>query len=76
MQQVLDQQIVSYLPILGDEEKKSLIRVIKSFLNLKKQTSGSISIEEYNQELAEAEEEYKKGETISHEEMKKLVKQW
>jgi hypothetical protein len=33
-------------------------------------------IEEYNQELEEAEAEYQRGECISHEEMKRQIKDW
>jgi hypothetical protein len=33
-------------------------------------------IEEYNQELEEAEAEYQRGEYIGHEEMKSQIKDW
>ncbi len=51
MAQILDKQILEYLPLLGNEEKKSLLRVIKSFISLKKEIPGRLSIDEYNQEL-------------------------
>jgi len=75
MAQVLDKQIQDYLPLLGNEEKKSLISVIKSFLNLKKHNEV-IDIAEYNRELDEADAAYEKGDYITHEEMKKQIKQW
>lgn len=76
MAQILDKQILEYLPLLGNEEKKSLLSVIKSFVSLRKEIPAHLSIEEYNQEINEAEAEYGRGDYISHEEMKKQVKQW
>jgi len=76
MAQVLDKQIQHFLPLLGNEEKKSLLSVIKSFLNLRKEIPGQMSIEQYNKELDFAEAEFENGDYISHEEMIKQVKQW
>ena len=75
MTPVLDKQIVDYLPLLGEEEKRSLIGVIKSFIHLKR-NEISVSIEEYNNELKEAEAEYEKGDYITHDEMKTKIEQW
>ena len=75
MSVILDKQIAAYLPLLGDEEKQSLVSVIKSFLHLK-EAEASISIEQYNNELAEAEAEYEKGYYISHDQMKTNIEQW
>ncbi len=75
MAHALDKQIQDYLPLLGSEEKKSLISVIRSFLSLKKEHEN-IDIEEYNKELDEAEAEYKNGDYVTHEDMKKQIKQW
>ena len=72
----LDKQILESLPLLGEEEKQSIIGVIKSFLHLKEDNNTRIDIEQYNRELAEAELEYEKGNYISHYEMLKRIKQW
>jgi len=58
--------------LLSPEQKKSLLEVIKSFV----QSPERISIEQYNQELQEAEEEYQAGHYISSEEMLKLIRKW
>ena len=76
MAQALANEIQKYLPLLGDSEKKSLLSVIKSFLNLRNEVSGTISIADYNKELEAAEAEFEKGDYISHEEMIKKIKQW
>ena len=50
MAQIIDKQITDYLPLLGKEEKKTLLSVIKSFMHLKSE-SKRISIEQYNKEI-------------------------
>ena len=72
----LDVEIQKYLPLLGKEEKKSLLGVIKSFLNLKKEESSRISIEQYNKEIDEALAEFKAGKYTTQEELEKEMKQW
>ncbi|KAA5534762.1 hypothetical protein F0919_09135 [Taibaiella lutea] len=76
MIQALDKQILAYLPLLGTEEKESLISVIKSFLHLKEEASLGISIEQYNKELDEAEAAFERGEFINNEEMLKEIRKW
>jgi hypothetical protein len=76
MAQVLDKQIQQYLQLLGNEEKKSILSVIKSFVSLRKEIPVQTTIEEYNKELEEAEAEFENGDYIAHEEMKKLVRKW
>ncbi len=71
----LDKKITDYLPLLGDEEKMSLIGVIKSFIHLKK-TGANTSMEQYNNELAEAEAEFQRGDYITHDQLKAKAKEW
>lgn len=40
----IDSQILNYLPLLDDEEKKSILGVIESFLTLKGTDPQRISI--------------------------------
>ena len=77
MAQALDKQINSYLPLLGPEEKKSILSVIKSFLSLK-QVSGSerVSIEQYNKEQDAAVERVKGGDFYTQEEAEKEAAKW
>ena len=71
---MLDKQIQRYLPLLGTEEKKSLISVIKSFLSLRSETTVRLTIDRYNKELEEAEAEYENGDYVTNDEMKKMVR--
>ena len=41
-----------------------------------KPKSERITVEQYNQELQEAEAEYEKGQYVSHEELLKQIKKW
>ena len=67
-----DIELSKYWALLSPVQKKSLLQVIKSFM----QTQERISTQQYNQELAEAEEEYQAGNHITSDEMLKLIRQW
>lgn len=68
----LDVELSKYWSVLTTGQKESLLNVIKSFV----QSPERINLEQYNQELAEAEEEYQAGDCITQEEMLKLIRQW
>lgn len=68
----LDVELSKYWPMLTPVQKESLLGVIKSFL----QSPERISVQQYNQELSEAEAEYIAGDHISSDEMLKLIRQW
>ena len=72
----LDTEIQKYLPLLGNEEKKTLLSVIKSFLHLKKETHEEISAEKYNKEIDEAMARMDKGEYTSHDDVEKEMASW
>jgi len=75
--QTIDSQIVDYLPLLGDEEKRSILGVIKSFVSLrKKEVQERISIEQYNEELDNTLEEIRAGNFLTQEEVEKLSSEW
>jgi len=74
MSQVIDKQIYEYLPLLGNEEKKSLLTVIKSFLHLKQ--DSQINLEQYNKDIDEALLQIKNGEFVSQEDLEEESKTW
>ena len=65
-----------------NRDKYEALKAFMSVLNIKfeekaeKDSERLISIDEYNKELDDAEAEYTNGNYISHEEMRKQVKQW
>lgn len=76
MENILEKQMFSYFTQLNEKQKKSVIQMLKSFLNSKVENKSRISIEQYNKELGEAMEQIKKGEVYSHEEVVKMSKTW
>jgi len=75
MAQVIDKEIADYLPLLGKQEKQTLLSVIKSFMHLKSE-SKHISIEQYNQEIEASEKEYEDENFVTHAEFVKEMKKW
>lgn len=75
MAQIIDKEIIDFLPLLGKEEKQTLLSVIKSFMHLKSE-SKRISIEQYNQEIEASEKEYEEESYVTHNVFKKEVDQW
>lgn len=67
-----DIEFSKYWAALSQDQKKSLLEVVKSFM----QSPERISVEKYNAELSEAEAEYEAGNHINSEEMLKLIRQW
>jgi hypothetical protein len=56
---------------------RSLLQTLKKLMiNYGLEKEGRISIEQYNRELEEAEAEFARGEYITHEELKKQMKEW
>jgi len=72
----IDKELIYYFTQLDDQQKRSLLEMIKTFLNPANKQPSGISVEEYNNELQEAEAEYERGEYISHEEMLKQIGKW
>jgi hypothetical protein len=76
MANALEQELLQYILQLDDAEKKSVLQMLKTFVKSREAKGNRVSIEEYNQELKEAETEYERGEYTSHEEFVKQIKKW
>lgn len=76
MENVLDKKMFRYFTQLNEQEKKSVIQMLKAFLNGRDENESRISIDQYNKELDEAMEQVKKREVYSHEEVVKISKNW
>ena len=66
------QKLVNYMKVADDKKVKAMYALFEDEIK----QSEHISIEEYNNELEEAEAEFNKGEYITHEAMLNQVKQW
>jgi hypothetical protein len=75
MAQVLDKELFKYWELLDTGQKKSIIGMIKSFLQ-PQQSNAHISIEQYNKELDEAMARIDAGMFISQEDLEKESKKW
>ena len=76
MANTIDQELYHYILQLNEAEKKSVLQMLKTFLQGRNQNPERISLEQYNKEIEEAEAEFEKGEYITHEELVKQIKQW
>ncbi len=72
----ISQEMLNYFMQLNDAERKSVLELIKTFLRSRKSEFTPQSLEDYNQELEQADEEIEAGDYMSHEEvMKRYLKQ-
>jgi len=76
MAKALEQELMQYIHQLDEAEKKSILQMLKTFVKGRGSKVERISIEEYNQELQEAEAEFEKAEYTTHEEFVKQIKKW
>jgi hypothetical protein len=72
----IEHEMYTYFMQLNEEEKKSVVKMIKTFIKGKNTESKRISIEQYNKELEEAEREIEQGHFITQEELEEEVKTW
>ena len=76
MASALDKELFSYFIQLNEAEKKSVLQMLKTFLQRRTEETSRISIEQYNKEIDEALEEIEKGNYITQEEMEKQSAKW
>jgi hypothetical protein len=73
----IDEEIVGYLPLLENQEKVSLLGVIKTFLDLKQ--AGQLkrtTIQDYNKELDEALSRIESGSFLTQQEAESQINGW
>ena len=76
MTSVSEKEWNSYFTQLNDLEKKSVLAMLKTFLQRSAQNEGRISIDQYNQEIDEAVNQASEGNCITQEEMEKKASKW
>jgi hypothetical protein len=76
MSKVIDKEMFNYFTQLNDAEKKSVVKMLKTFIKGRRENPGRISVEQYNKEIDETMEEVKKGEVYTHDEVVKMAKGW
>jgi predicted transcriptional regulator len=76
MANVSEQEWHNYFLQLNEMEKKSVVLMLKAFLQQRNQDTGRISLEQYNKEIDEALAEVEAGNYITQEEMEKRAAKW
>lgn len=76
MASVLDKELIQYFTKLDDPQKKSLLEMIKSFLDTSRDILKPATIEQYNKELDEAMQRMSNGEFTTLEELEKEMELW
>jgi len=72
---ISDEMIKSFVQLNGDEQR-SVLQMIKTFLNNKKKTDQPQTIEEYNKEIKSALRRAKRGEVTGVEKLEEEMKVW
>ena len=72
----IDKELMQYFTRLNEQQKKSLLEMIKTFMNPSNNEVSSMTVEEYNSELEEAEAAFERGDYVTHEELLKQIKGW
>lgn len=76
MLNVLDQKLQSYFVQLNEAEKKSVLLLIKTFLNSRAESADNVNIDQYNKEIDDALTEAEAGNYITQDEMEKQAAKW
>ena len=71
----IKKQVDSYLPLLSAKQQTLILDMIKTFLNVDKDTKR-ISRKQYNKEINEAEARIEKGNSVSHKDAQKELSKW
>ena len=71
----ISEEMLENFMLLNEEEKVSVLSLVKTFIKSRNNDSKRQGLEEYNQEIAQANDEIEAGEFVLHEEvMKKYLK--
>ncbi len=74
MNNVLNEELTNYILQLNDSEKKSILLMLKTFLN-RKETDRE-SLEQYNEEIDDALMEVEAGNFLTQKEVELQVAKW
>ncbi len=75
-EQALNQEFSIYYNMLSENQKKSLLTMMKSFLGKSIDKTKRISVAQYNKELEEAEQRIESGQFITQELLREEAKKW
>jgi hypothetical protein len=76
MASLLEREMFNYFTRLNEDEKKSVVQMLKSFLRSRMHEAVTIGTEQYNKEIDEALEEAKNGNFITQDKMEIRAAKW
>ena len=76
MANALEQEWNNYFVQLNELERKSVLLMLKAFLQRRNEDTDRISMEQYNKEIDEALTEVEAGNYITQDEMEKRAAKW
>ncbi len=76
MASLLEREMFNYFTRLNEDEKKSVLQMLKSFLRSRMHEPVTIGTEQYNKEIDEALEEAKNGNFITQDKMEIRAAKW
>ena len=76
MANALEQEWNNYFVQLNELERKSVLLMLKAFLQRRNEDTDRISMEQYNKEIDEALTEVEAGNYITQDEMEKRSAKW
>ncbi len=71
----IKKQLDSYLPLLSKKQQTLLLEMVKSFLNVDKETKR-ITRKQYNKEINEAVSRIENGDFVTHQDAIKELSKW
>ncbi len=76
MENTYEQEMYNYFTQLNDDEKESIVLMLKTFLKGRIEKNVHISIEQYNRELEQAEHQIEAGNYVTQEDLEKEMEAW
>lgn len=76
MQTAMTREMLHYFIKLNEEEKKSVLQLLKSITGNRNDVEEGISLEQYNREIDEAIEAVGVGDFITQDEIEKRSAKW
>lgn len=76
MATTLDRELLQYIIQLDEEEKKSVLQMLKTILKGRETAVSPANIEQYNKEIDEAIARVEAGGYYTQEEVEQMAKRW
>jgi hypothetical protein len=76
MAKAMEQELFQYFLQLDEEEKKSVLQMLKTFVKGREKKTTRITIKQYKKEIDEAIARVEAGEFYDHDQVERMAKEW